>query len=98
VVINVISKSTTQKKMVPKHRDLHTFPRSTQSCNKTGKHLEPPTTTSSTQENSDLAKLGPKKGYRTRDLDMMQWNQKHTCGEGEKEARKSRTDNEMALE
>jgi hypothetical protein len=29
---------------------------------------------------------------------MMQWNQKHTCGEGEKEARKSRTDNEMALE
>jgi len=28
----------------------------------------------------------------------MQWNQKHTCGEGGKEARKSRTDNEMALE
>jgi hypothetical protein len=65
-----------------------------------GKHLEPPTTTttSSIQENSDLAKLGPKKGYRTRDLHMMQWNQKHTCGEGGKEARKSRTDNERALE
>jgi hypothetical protein len=64
------------------------------------KHLEPPTaaTTSSTQENSDLAKMGPKKGYRTRDLHMMQWNQKHTCGEGGKEARNSRTDNERALE
>jgi len=28
----------------------------------------------------------------------MQWNHKHTCGEGGKEARKSTTDNERALE
>jgi len=100
VVINVITKSRTPKGKAPKTQGSTHLPSKYTKLQQNRKHLEPPTTittTSSTQENSDLAKLGRNKGYKIRNLHMMQWNKKHTSEEGGKEARKSRTDNERTL-